>query len=87
MRGRPRKPAGTAHRKGHDAPHLRYRFCMTCGVRAFGVGDAVELGGKFFFVSVAALDQSPEQFASIPIRYENGRDGRYEQTPEHTSWM
>ncbi len=72
---------------GHAAPHLRFRFCSTCGVRAFGVGEAEQLGGKFYFVSVAALDLTPEQLAAIPIRYVNGRDNRYDETPAHTTWM
>jgi hypothetical protein len=42
-----------------------------------------ELGGTFHAVSVPALDLSPEQFAAIPVRYINGRDRRYDETPAH----
>jgi len=45
--------------------------------------DLDSLGGTFHAVSVPALDLSPEQFAAIPVRYINGRDRRYDETPAH----
>lgn len=41
----------------------------------------------FYFVSVASLDVTEEELAAIPIRYLDGRNGRYEETPRHTAWM
>jgi len=32
---------------------------------------------------VPALDLTPEQFASIPVRYLNGRERRYDEAPAH----
>jgi hypothetical protein len=32
---------------------------------------------------VPALGLSPEQLAALPIRYVNGRDGRYDEAPAH----
>ena len=68
---------------GHSEPHLTFTFCRTCGVRTFARGELESLGGTFHAVHVPALDLSPEQFAAIPVRYLNGRDGRYDQAPEH----
>lgn len=73
--------------KGQDASHLHYQFCKTCGVRAFGWGEAEQMGGKFYFVSVASLDLPVEELAAIPLRYADGRNGHYDQAPVHTSWM
>jgi hypothetical protein len=69
---------------GATEPHLTFTFCRTCGVRAFARGELAALGGTFHAVSVPALDLSPQRRASIPIRYLNGRDGRYDEVPEET---
>jgi hypothetical protein len=68
---------------GAAEPHLTFTFCGTCGIRTFARGNLDALGGMFHAVSVPALDLSPEQLAAIPIRYINGRDGRYDETPAH----
>lgn len=68
---------------GHAQPHLTYTFCRTCGVRAYARGELASLGGTFHAVHVPTLALSPEQFAAIPVRYINGREGRYDETPEH----
>ena len=64
-------------------PHLTYAFCRICGVRIFARGELDALGGTFHAVSVPTLDLSPAQLAAIPVRYVNGRDGRYDEAPEH----
>jgi hypothetical protein len=57
-------------------------YCV-CGIRTYARGNLDSLGGTFHAVSVPALDLSPEQFATIPVRYVNGRDRRYDETPAH----
>lgn len=69
---------------GQPEPHLTFTFCRICGVRTFARGELETLGGTFHAVSVPALDLSPEARAAIPVRYVNGRDGRYDEAPEHT---
>jgi hypothetical protein len=68
---------------GMAAPHLTFTFCRTCGVRTFARGDLEELGGTFHAISVPALDLSLEQRVAIPVRYIDGRNGRYDQAPAH----
>jgi hypothetical protein len=68
-------------------PHLTFTFCRTCGVRTFARGEHESLGGTFHAVSIPALELSPEQFAAIPVRYVNGRDGRYEERPAYTEGL
>lgn len=68
---------------GYAEPHLTYTFCRNCGVRMFARGELESLGGTFHAISVPTLDLSPEQRATIPIRYVNGRDGRYDDAPSH----
>ena len=68
---------------GEAEAHLTYSFCRTCGVRTFARGNLEALGGIFHAIHVPTLDLSPEQFAAIPVRYINGRDGRYDEPPAH----
>jgi hypothetical protein len=68
---------------GHSEAHLKYAFCRTCGVRIFARGELESLGGTFHAVHVPTLNLSNEERASMPIRYVNGRDGDYDEVPEH----
>ena len=68
---------------GHTEAHLTFTFCRTCGVRTFARGELESLGGTFHAVHVPTLDLSPAQRAAIPIRYVNGRDNRYDESPEN----
>jgi hypothetical protein len=71
---------------GQEQSHLHYQFCKTCGVRTFGWGDSPQMG-KFYFVSVPALDVSDEELARIPVRRVDGRNGRFDRAPVHDTWM
>ena len=66
---------------GDSEPHLTFSFCRTCGVRTFARGHLESLGGTFHAIHVPALEISDEERAAIPVRYINGRDRRYEETP------
>jgi hypothetical protein len=68
---------------GQSEAHLTFTFCRICGVRAFARGELESLGGTFHAVHVPALHLSADRLASIPIRYVNGREGRYDQSPDH----
>lgn len=68
---------------GRAEASLTYTFCRTCGVRTFARGNLDSLGGVFHAVHVPTLELSPERFAEIPVRYLNGREGRFDQAPEH----
>lgn len=70
---------------GKRSPFLHYNFCKTCGVRSFGWGEHEQFGGKFYFVSIAALDDvDPEELAAAPVKYSDGRHDRFGQAPEDT---
>jgi len=63
---------------GEPEPHLTYTFCRTCGVRTYARGNLQALGGVFHAISVPTLELTPEERAAIPIRYIDGRSGRYD---------
>lgn len=61
---------------------VHWPFCRTCGVRAFGHGDIPEIGGKYVSVKVNCLDDvSPEELLAAPVRYCDGRNNNWWETP------
>jgi hypothetical protein len=63
---------------------IRHQFCSRCGVKTFGRGR-IEDFGDFVAVGVACLDDvSPEELARAPVRYEDGRNNRWESAPAET---
>ncbi len=66
----------------NSAHHL---FCKTCGVRTFGFGDVPEVGGVFYSVRVACLDDAePRELLEAPVRYFDGLNNQWERTPAET---
>jgi hypothetical protein len=70
---------------------IHHRFCRTCGVKTFGNAhfdtefEGVPLKGEFFAINVACLDDATDEaLASAKVRYENGREDRYESAPAET---
>ena len=62
-----------------------HTFCRHCGVRAFSRGHLEVLGGDFVSVMVATLDDlDPEELIDAPVRYANGRDNAWWDTPAET---
>ena len=49
----------------------------------FARGELESLGGTFHAVHVPTLELSLEQLAALPVSYLNGRDGRYDEAPQH----
>jgi hypothetical protein len=68
---------------GEPEPHLTFTFCRTCGVRTHARGHVEALGGTFHAISVPSLALAPERLAAVPVRYVNGRDGRYDEVPPY----
>ena len=68
---------------------LHYRFCKTCGVRAFAKGYEEKLGGTFYAVAIDALDDvggDVDQLAHS-IRYVDGRNDEYGREPSDIRLM
>ena len=68
-------------------PHLHYRFCKTCGIRVFAHGNMEALGGPFYAVAVAALDDADPDELAASIKYLDGRQGQYDRTPDDIRLM
>jgi hypothetical protein len=60
-------------------------FCKTCGVASFGHGYVEQIGGAYYSVNVACLDDvTPVELLEGPIRYMNGRDNEWWHEPAET---
>lgn len=70
---------------GTKEPFLHLYFCSRCGVRPCSRGGALpQFGGEFYAVNVACLDATDEELANTPVRFADGRDDRWDETPvEH----
>lgn len=67
----------------HEAVH--HLFCKHCGVRTFGRGYIEEMGGAYVSVALGSLDDvTPEELIAAPVRYFNGLDNAWMDTPSET---
>lgn len=61
---------------------IHHLFCSRCGTKPFGRANVNELGGEFYAVNVACLDNAmPEELAAAPVQYEDGRHDRWDAAP------
>ena len=72
---------------GRPRPNLHYRFCKTCGVRAFAQGDDESLGGVFYAVAVATLDDADPDELVKSIKFVDGRHDRFDRSPKDARLM
>ena len=66
-------------------PFLHLNFCAQCGIRPFTRGGVhPDLGGAFYAVNVAALDDaSDEELAKAPIHYADGRHDDWSKAADY----
>jgi hypothetical protein len=76
----------TEYQFGANAIH--HYFCGRCGVKPFGSGEMEALGGTFYAVNVACLeDATDEELAAAPVVYEDGRNDRWDRAPAETRYL
>ncbi|WP_457581348.1 GFA family protein [Ensifer canadensis] len=68
---------------GSDSVH--HRFCKTCGIAAYGHGYIEAIGGAYYSVNVATLDDvDPAVLAEAPVQYMDGRNNNWFHPPAET---
>ncbi|HET6222989.1 MAG TPA: GFA family protein [Dongiaceae bacterium] len=67
---------------------IHHLFCRRCGIKPFGRGHMEALGGTFYAVNLACLDDVPaEALAAAPVTYEDGRHDHWERAPAVTGHL
>jgi hypothetical protein len=62
-----------------------HRFCKTCGVAPFGHGYIEAIGGAYYSVNLACLDDlDAKDLAAAPVRFMDGRHDNWWQPPAET---
>ena len=70
------------------AREIDHYFCKTCGAQTFARSSLEQLGGEFYCVNIACLDNvSDSELANAPIAYEDGRDDAWDRAPRETRYM
>lgn len=67
---------------------VSHRFCSRCGVHPFSSASLEPMGGDFYAVNIACLDDATaEELAAAPITYEDGRNDAWERPPAVTRFL
>jgi hypothetical protein len=62
-----------------------HRFCKSCGIPAFGDGYIEQIGGAYYSVNLACLDDlDPTELAQAPLKYMDGRHDNWWNPPSET---
>ena len=68
--------------------HIHHLFCKHCGVQPFGHGYIEEIGGAFYSVNVACLDNvNDAELVNAPVQYFDGRNNNWESPPTETRYL
>ena len=76
----------TDYQYGKKTAH--HLFCKHCGISSFEWGQDKNLGGKFYAVKVACLDNvTVDELVNAPVTYVDGRHGNYSAVPSEVRYL
>jgi hypothetical protein len=66
----------------------KHQFCRHCGVKTFARADIPPLGGPVVALNLGALDDlAPEELASAPVQFMDGRNDKWMERPAFIAHM
>ena len=67
---------------------ITHMFCRRCGIKPFGRGHMEALGGTFYGVNLACLDDATdEELAAAPVVFQDGRNNDWQHAPAVTKYL
>jgi hypothetical protein len=67
---------------------ITHMFCRRCGIKPFGRGHMEALGGTFYGVNLACLDDATdEELAGAPVVFQDGRHDDWQHAPAVTKYL
>jgi hypothetical protein len=67
---------------------MHHLFCRHCGVRPFGRGHLEVLGGDFYSINLACLDDlAPARLLAAPLRYADGLHDNWRMPPHEVQHL
>lgn len=67
---------------------VNHYHCGRCGTHVFSRGYLEQMGGNFWAVNVACLDDATEEeLAAAPVIYEDGKRDRQDRAPVITAYL
>jgi hypothetical protein len=68
---------------GSNSHH--HLFCRSCAIKPFGKGHLDVLGGDYYSVNLACLDDlDPAELVAAPVKYFDGRNNAWMTPPAET---
>ncbi len=65
-----------------NSKSIHHVFCKNCGVRPFEHGNLEALGGEYYTVNVACLDDvDADELAASPVVYADGKNNKWMEKP------
>jgi hypothetical protein len=67
---------------------IDHYFCKTCGIQPFMHSTLEQLGGNFYCINVACLDDVEDELLAVaPVAFEDGRHDEWTREPRVTKYL